>query len=161
MSDVRLHEVTDEHFAWLLGERDPPDGLTEAPGGVDERFIVSLLRDLTASLHRVGCHGHWLIVIGKEVVGLCGFKRPPSTPGETEIGYGVAESRRGKGYASQAVALMLGRGRQEGASTLVAETAICNPASQLVLERNGFSRTGTRYDVEDGELILWAKDVPV
>ncbi len=160
MADLRLQEATDDHFAWLLGERLAPDGLTEAPGGVDERFVISLLRDLTATLRRTGCRSHWLIVDGGEVVGLCGFKRPPSSSGEAEIGYGVAKSRRGRGYATQAVALMLNKGRQEGASTLVAETAIFNPASQLVLERNGFDPAGTRHDSEDGDLILWAKAVP-
>lgn len=77
MPDLRLHEIRDEHFAWLLGECGPSDGLTEAPGGVDDRFVISLLRDLTAALHRAGCRGHWLIIDGMEVVGLCGFKRLP------------------------------------------------------------------------------------
>lgn len=160
MADIRLHEVTDDHFAWLLGERPAPDGLTEPPGGVDEKFVVSLLRDLTAALHQAGCRSHWLVVDGREVVGLCGFKRPPSSSGEAEIGYGIAESRRSRGYATRAVALMLAEGRKEGASTLVAETAISNPASQLVLERNGFDRIGARSDPEDGNLIIWARILP-
>ena len=133
MADLRLQEVTDSHFAWLLGERPAPDELTQAPGGVDEKCVISLLRDLTADLHRAGCRSHWLIVDGVEVVGLCGFKRPPDPSGEAEIGYDVAESRRNRGYATRAVGLMLHRGRQEGASTLVAETAISNLASQRVL----------------------------
>ena len=160
MTDLRLHEVADDHFAWLLGERPAPDGLKEPPGGVDERSVIVLLRRLTASLHQDGCRSHWLIADDAEVVGLCGFKRPPGASGEAEIGYGVAESRRGRGYATRAVALMLERGRQEGASSLVAETAISNPASQRVLERNGFDRTGTRHDPEDGDLVLWVKTLP-
>ena len=157
---LRLHEVTDEHFAWLLGERAAPDPLTEAPGGVDEKFVVSLLRDLVKILHQAGCRSHWLIVDDAEVVGLCGFKRPPSPSGEAEIGYGVAQSRRGRGHATRAVALMVERARQEGASTLVAESAVANPASRLVLERNGFTRTGTRHDPDDGDLLLWTKVLP-
>ena len=156
MLSIRLHEVTDPHFAWLLGECDTPDGLIEAPGGVDERAVISMLRDLTASLHQVGCQSHWLIVVEREVVGLCGFKRPPTSTGEAEIGYGIARSRRGMGYASQAIALMVNRARQEGVVKLVAETATSNHASQVVLEKNGFSRIGMRHDIEDGELILWS-----
>ncbi len=160
MADIRLHEVRDDHFAWLLGERSAPDGLAEPPGGVDEKFVISLVRGLTATLHKAGCHSHWLIVDGEEVVGLCGFKGPPSPSGEAEIGYGIAESRRGRGYATWAVALMLERGPREGASTLTAETATSNPASQLVLERNGFKQVGARNDLEDGDLIVWANTLP-
>jgi RimJ/RimL family protein N-acetyltransferase len=98
MADLRLQEATDRHFAWLLGEIPAPDGLMEATGGVDERFVISLLRDLTATLRQAGCRSHWLIIDGEEVVGLCGFKRPPGASGEAEIGCGVAESRRGRRY---------------------------------------------------------------
>ncbi len=157
MTDLRLQEVTDDHFAWMLGERPAPDGLTEAPGGVDEDVVILLLRDLAANLHRAGCRSHWLIIDGVEVVGLCGFKRPPGLSGEAEIGYGIAKSCRNRGYATRAVGLMLDRGRREGASTLVAETTVSNPASQRVLERNGFYRRGTRRDDEDGDLLIWAK----
>lgn len=38
---------------------------------------------------------------------------------------------------------------------LTAETGIDNRASQMVLERDGFTRTGERTDPEDGDLYLW------
>ena len=160
MRQPTLLQVTDDHFSWLLGERGPPDdGLTEPPGGIDGKVVLAMLRSLTARLHRAGCHSHWLVVDNGEVVGLCGFKRPPSPRGEVEIGYGIAESRRRLGYATAAVALMVARSSRDGVSMLSAETTSANIASQLVLERNGFDRVGARYDDEDGALVLWTKAV--
>jgi RimJ/RimL family protein N-acetyltransferase len=40
-----------------------------------------------------------------------------------------------------------------------AGTATANVASQRVLEANGFARTGTRIDPEDGEVIVWRRDI--
>lgn len=158
MRHPTLVQITDAHFAWLLGERPvPDDGLREAPGGVDAKAVLASLRTLAARLHHAGCHAHWLIVDAGEVVGLCGFKRPPNPAGAVEIGYGIAESRRRLGYATAAVALILARSAQDGVSLFTAETASSNIASQRVLERNGFDRVGARYDDEDGALILWTK----
>jgi len=121
-----------------------------------------VIRHLVANLHSAGCRSHWLIVDGIEVVGLCGFKRPPDPSGTAEIGYGVATSRRGRGFATQAVALMLDKTCDiESVLRLTAETAEANLASQVVLEQNGFSRTGRRHDVEDGDLIQWMRTVSV
>jgi RimJ/RimL family protein N-acetyltransferase len=55
---------------------------------------------------------------------------------------------------------MLDRTRlQRSISAVVAATAIANVVSQRVLERNGFARTGTTYDPDDGELIWWRTDL--
>lgn len=159
---THLQEATDQHFVWLLGEIAPPGGLTAPSDGVDGKAVLSVIRHLVASLHSAGCRSHWLIVDGSEVVGLCGFKRPPDASGMAEIGYGVAVSRRGKGFATHAVALMLDKARDiEGVLGFTAETAEDNLASQVALERNGFSRTGRRHDAEDGDLIQWRKAVSV
>jgi RimJ/RimL family protein N-acetyltransferase len=75
-----------------------------------------------------------------------------------EIGYGIAPSKRGNGYATVAVAAMVEAALLDpSVDTLTAETAVQNLASQGVLERNGFARAGTRFDVEDGEVIRWAR----
>lgn len=47
-------------------------------------------------------------------------------------------------------------------TAVTAETSVQNQASQRVLERNGFLRTGGRVDPEDGELICWRRlTVPI
>jgi RimJ/RimL family protein N-acetyltransferase len=97
-----------------------------------------------------------MIVSSDEVVGLCGYHRPPAG-GEVEIGYGVAESRRGRGHATRAVEAMATEAAAAGIHVLFAETSIENPASGRVLEKNGFTREGTRIDAEDGEVQAWRK----
>lgn len=76
--------------------------------------------------------------------------------GTIHIGYGVAPTRQGQGIASRAVADLLAWAKTDPRVTAVtAETAVDNPASQRVLQRNGFLRTGERVDVEDGPVIMW------
>ena len=63
--------------------------------------------------------------------------------GEVEIGYGVAEDWRGNGYATEAVsALVEWALKQSGVMRVTAETEPSNVASQRVLEKAGFVRTG-------------------
>ena len=115
---------------------------------------------MAARLREAGCEGSWLIVTRDEVVGLCGYKQPPSETGKVEIGYGIAMGRRGFGYARSAVRAMLDRARRDPlVLAMTAATTTANVVSQHVLERNGFVRTGTSYDPDDGELIWWRHDL--
>ena len=96
----------------------------------------------------------WLIVYEGEVCGLCGYMKPPAQSC-AEIGYGIAPSRRCRGLARLAVAAMMQDASRHGLTALTAGTSVDNRASQIVLERNGFLRTGVRIDAEDGEMIEW------
>ncbi|MEO8811469.1 MAG: GNAT family N-acetyltransferase [Caulobacteraceae bacterium] len=155
---TQLITAIDHDFAWLLGEESPAHSLHEAPGGVEERSILKWLRAVSARLEAGGHLGSFLIVDEGEVVGLCGFRGPPDISGSGEIGYGIAASRRRLGHATRAVALMCAEVRQRAAVTaLRAETSTQNPASQRVLEYNGFAKVGSRHDDEDGDLLLWSK----
>jgi RimJ/RimL family protein N-acetyltransferase len=101
-----------------------------------------------------------MIVVDGEVVGLCSYKGPPDLDGVVEIGYGVAPSRRERGHATRAITDLLKVAVQDRAiRRVVAETMTANLASQRVLERNGFVREGERIDPEDGEVILWRRDL--
>lgn len=94
------------------------------------------------------------------IVGSGCFKGAPIL-NEVEIGYGVAAAHEGKGYASAGVAQMVAEAFAHGGiNAVIAETSIHNPASQRVLEKNGFTRTGQREDPEDGRLIQWRCDLP-
>ena len=161
VDSVTLVAALDSHFAWMLGETTAPAfALRLPPEGVDAPEILHLLRAMNTRLRAAGCRGSWLIVADDEVVGLCGYKRPPSPEGSVEIGYGIARGRRGLGYASRAVDVMLEQARLDASiSTITAATAAANIVSQHVLERNGFVRTGTSYDPDDGELIWWRRDL--
>jgi RimJ/RimL family protein N-acetyltransferase len=151
----------DAHFAWLLGDARPPSPeLSLPPGGVDAMETLQLLRAMSQRLHEAGSRGSWLIVVEREVVGLCGYKRPADAAGTVEIGYGIAECRRNSGHATRAVRAMLAYASGDPAVTaVIAATSVSNIASQTVLERNGLRRTGTTHDPDDGELIWWRKEL--
>jgi RimJ/RimL family protein N-acetyltransferase len=160
LSHVALVRATDDHFAFLLGEQHSTAQLSLPPGGVDSPQILRMLRRMLARLHDAGCKGSWLILDGDEVVGLCGYKRPPGDVRTVEIGYGIAPERRNHGYATKAVNLLVEEVRSDQAvEKIVAETAVDNPASKIVLQRNGFTYIGTREDVENGHLDLWKLDL--
>ena len=64
--------------------------------------------------------------------------------GATEIGYGISEGCRGKGYATESVgAASEWALARRGVTRVEAETAPDNAASQRVLEKCGFVPTGT------------------
>jgi len=129
------------------------------PGGVDAPAVLEHVRGITQRLRQAGCFASWMVVSENEVVGLCGYHRPPEN-GRIEIGYGVAESRRGRGHATRAVAAMLQAAEADpNVQVVVAETSVSNPASARVLEKNGFVQTGNRFDAEDGEVVTWQKSV--
>jgi RimJ/RimL family protein N-acetyltransferase len=157
VSLVELIEATDAHYAWMLGEAPPPDDLTLPPGGIDAPWVFRWLR---RNLARFGQPGNWLIVAEGEVVGLCNHKSAPGEGGVVEIGYGVAAERRRRGYATQAVALCVRAARGDPrVRRLTAETALGNLPSQRVLEANGFAKTGTSVDADEGDMIVWSLEI--
>ena len=74
-----------------------------------------------------------------------------------EIGYGLAPSARGCGFAGRAVRLLVAWGfAQPSLSTIIGETAADNAASIRVLEACGFTRIAAsgdreRYRLQRGE----------
>ncbi|MFI0786393.1 GNAT family N-acetyltransferase [Streptomyces lydicus] len=66
---------------------------------------------------------------------------PPSDDGGVEFGYGVVPSRRGRGYAPEAVrALVAFALAAPGVRTVYADVEPANPASCRVLEKAGLER---------------------
>ena len=92
-----------------------------------------------------------------QVVGGVGFLSPPDEDGSVEIGYGLAPSARGHGYATEAVEGLVELARTQGAHSVVAMTAPDNFASHLVLQRAGFARAGEVDSGDDGLLWRWRR----
>jgi RimJ/RimL family protein N-acetyltransferase len=86
-------------------------------------------------------------------VGGIGFKSQP-VDGCVEIGYGLAPSVRGYGYAAEAAAGLLTVATDHGLTKVVAETTLDNVASQRTLTRAGFQHVGTDTEVYRYEVIL-------
>ncbi len=153
---VELRAMQDGDFAWLLDEGPAPENPPSiCDGGVAPRAVVELIRGVAArNREALGGKVAWLVVAQGEAVGMISFTRPHDGK-RPEIGYGIADSRQNRGYATGAVAALLPIVRAAGFDGLTAETGIGNRPSQVVLERNGFVRTGERTDPEDGDLYLW------
>lgn len=144
---LRLQRASDADFAWLLGQALPSRAYGIAPE-LAQREVLGIIRRLPAN---------WLMVVGNEIVGIISLKT--KSRDQVEIGYGVASSRQGNGFASAAVGALLRLLAREGVATVLAETVHDNPASQRVLVKNGFVPTGERFDNEDGILMTWRTDL--
>jgi len=86
-------------------------------------------------------------------VGGVGFKGQPDG-GCVEIGYGLAPSARGHGYAAEAVVALLATVADHGLSRVIADTTLDNIASQRTLIRAGFRLVGTDRELHHYEALL-------
>ena len=74
------------------------------------------------------------------LVGSCGLGRRPS--GAVELGYWIARTSWGRGFATEAGRALVDIARTLGLAQLEASHFIDNPASARVLEKLGFESTG-------------------
>ena len=80
-------------------------------------------------------------------IGGIGFFGPADEHGSVTIGYGLAPSARGKGYASEALRELLGFARAHGVASVEADTSRDNIASQRVM-----TAVGMQLIAEDEQL---------
>lgn len=147
-------ETTAADYAALVNEC-APRGLALADSPIAPPDILRMLAGLAERIGADFTPASWLIVEEGEVVGLCSITRP-FEGGSVDIGYGIAPSRQRRGIATRAIGAVVAWARiAPHVSAITAETAIDNIPSQQVLARNGFERTGERFDAEDGQLICW------
>ena len=91
--------------------------------------------------------GGWFVTLAADgrVVGDCGTLGPPDEDGRLEIGYGLAAPSRGRGLGTEAVRAMADwLATQPDVLVLTAEVEVGNEPSRRLLERLGFTLTGTR-----------------
>lgn len=75
------------------------------------------------------------------VVGSADFKDIPNKNGEVELGYGLGKEFEHNGYMTEAVKSMCEWAfKQNGVTSVIAETELDNLASQRILERCGFKQ---------------------
>jgi RimJ/RimL family protein N-acetyltransferase len=122
----------DGGFAWV--EDGPFDGTRDAAG--------MLVKAYEAGVHRPEW-GVFVLVRQKDgrAVGGMGFHGAPDEDGRVEVGYDLAESTRGHGYATEALqALTEWALSRDEVRALVATIDQDNAASQRVVARAGFHR---------------------
>jgi RimJ/RimL family protein N-acetyltransferase len=104
--------------------------------------------------------GYYLIsrLADGQAVGGIGFKGQPDG-GCVEIGYGLAPSARGHGYAAEAVVALLALAAEHGVSKVIADTALDNIASQRTLVRAGFRLVCSDNELRYYEVLLAPPDL--
>jgi RimJ/RimL family protein N-acetyltransferase len=109
----------------------------------------------TAALGEQRPFGHYRITRladGRAIGGL-GFKGQPER-GCVEIGYGLAPSARGNGYAAEAVIALLAVAADRLLSRVIADTTLDSIASQCTLIRAGFRLVNTDAELHCYEMLL-------
>jgi RimJ/RimL family protein N-acetyltransferase len=89
---------------------------------------------------------------GRAIGGL-GFKGQPDGGG-VEIGYGLAPSARGHGYAAESVIALLTVATDQGLARVIADTTLDNIASQRTLIRAGFRLVTSDAELHRYEVLL-------
>jgi [ribosomal protein S5]-alanine N-acetyltransferase len=135
-----LRPVTAEHVAAVVAGRRLPGWAPDFPSEGDLVIAGMLERDgLPVGAEAV--FGQRLVVerdTGR-VVGGIGLFGPPED-GRVELGYGIVESRRGRGYATEAArGLVQAALGLPGVTEVVAGVDPTNAASVRVLEKAGLS----------------------
>jgi len=158
MSNVEktmIIELTTHDFEALLKGIAPRHLRLVPDSAIAPPEILGMLNRLATEINAEFSPSAWMIVEDGEIVGPCSIVRVPQD-GNIHIGYGVAPSRQGLGSTTRAIAQLLEWAWNDPRVALIsAETGWENIASQRVLQRNGFIRTGERIDAEDGPLICW------
>lgn len=117
--------------------------LSRAPWPYTEQDAAAFL-DIS-EVHRLP---HFLITLpggqGARIIGAAGLHAADGDDAceAAELGYWIARSEWGRGYATEAARAMLGLARALGHEQIVARHFVDNPASGRVLEKVGFRRTG-------------------
>ena len=137
--------------------RAPGDGdlwAADFPGEGDVMAVTAFLRRTAVhgEQHPFGFYRITRASDGQAIGGI-GFKGQPDY-GSVEIGYGLAPSARGLGYAAEAVTALLTVATRYGLDRVVAETDRANIASQRTLERAGFTRRRNEADGYSYEAVL-------
>ena len=142
--------------ALLAGDTAHADGLVpfriRADSFADDAYVLGLRAD---QLRADPAELPWLYRAAAlratgEVVGRAGFHSPPDDKGTVEIGYRVAEQHRRQGLATEIVTKLLTWAGAQGAARCLGSARPDNLASQAVLARLGFVRTGEQVDEIDG-----------
>ena len=162
---VSLIQAQIHHLKVLL-EKGERSKISEYTSVKDEEVAPNFLLEFAIyKLTEDAVNSFWwsprLIVVEQTIVGTIGFKSIPNFKKRycsVEIGYGIVPSQQNKGFATEAVRLILKEAFSiSEIKTVVACTCPSNKPSQRVLEKNSFIKKKSKIDLEDGEILVWEK----
>jgi RimJ/RimL family protein N-acetyltransferase len=112
-------------------------GICAGPGWPHQDTADAMVMALSSDSVR-----SWVITVDGVVIGDCGAFGWPDERGVVEIGYGIAEPFRRRGFATEAVAAMCEWLATNAAATAITATSVevDNLASRRVLEKLGFTQ---------------------
>jgi RimJ/RimL family protein N-acetyltransferase len=161
MTDIRtsrleLHAIDVAEAERIVARRAGPDDAwaDDFPFEGDVGAVGGFLR-ATAAHGEQRPFGYYRITRladGRAIGGL-GFKAQPDG-GCVEIGYGLAPSARGHGYAAEAVMALLAVAADHRLSKVIADTTLDNIASQRTLIRAGFRLVSSDAELQYYEVLL-------
>ena len=125
---------------------------------LDDGFLRGQLRQARGPLTERDWIGRVMVrTADGVVVGHCGFHGHPDRVGRAEVGYTVLTPFRRRGYATEAVAGLIGWAAEQGHPVVVASIAPDNVASLAVVGALGFRQVGTEETAE-GDQWLFSHD---
>jgi RimJ/RimL family protein N-acetyltransferase len=155
-SRLSLHAIDVAEAERIVARSAGPtdDWADDFPFEGDVGAVGGFLR-ATAALGEQQPFGYYRItrLSDAKAVGGIGFKGQPAG-GCVEIGYGLAPSARGRGYAAEAVVALLTVAADHGVSRVIADTTPDNIASQRTLVRSGFRLVRSDADLHHYEVLL-------
>lgn len=109
--------------------------------------------------------GYYWIASSEEMprtlVGSGGFKNPPGEDHSVELGYGTLEIYRNRGFATQAVKMLVKIAASSPEVEIVyAEALDSNTASKRVLHKAGFIYIGDGYEKNTSRFRIDVQDLP-
>ena len=142
---VRANLDDQESFARQLDVTSP---CTSPPSPGVREALESMAQALEKSPEETGWWCWYFVSHDREggqrvLIGNGGFKGPPDTEGTVEIGYSVLPQFRERGYATEAVNMLIAWAFEDpGVRRVFAETGRDNFASIRVLDKAGFVQRG-------------------
>lgn len=92
----------------------------------------------------------------RTLVGMGGYKGPPSIDGRVEIGYAIAPAQQRRGLATLAARALVERAFEDpGVLAVEAHTLAVQTGSSRVLEKLGMTRIAELHDAEHGTVWHW------
>ncbi|WP_406089491.1 GNAT family N-acetyltransferase [Streptomyces sp. NBC_01013] len=145
-----LYPLTAAHAEQVVAGR-PAGGARWAPGYPSPGEMRAAKRFLETCADSGDPHPYGPYAIQRRedgtVIGGVGFHGAPDDRRHVTIGYGLVESARGRGYASEALRALLRFTRDQGIACVHGDTDLDNTASQHVM-----TAVGMRLVKEDAQL---------